>query len=56
MGNKTLKFFAGGNHSFTGIVNHTGQDLRPGKNSGRRSEGASMSPWSRLVQVVNVLH
>lgn len=34
MGNKILKIFAGGNHSFTGIVNHTGEDLRPGKNSG----------------------
>ncbi|CCV15950.1 hypothetical protein MESS4_830170 [Mesorhizobium sp. STM 4661] len=36
MGNKPLKFFAVGNHSFTGIVNHTAQDLRPGKNSGSR--------------------
>jgi hypothetical protein len=56
MGNKTLKFFAGGNHSFTGIVNHTGQDLRPGKNSVADSEAVSMSPWSHLFQLINVMH
>ncbi len=32
-GNKFLKISAVGNHSFTGIVNHTRQDLRHGKNS-----------------------
>ena len=32
IGNKILRYFAGGNHSFTRIVNHTRQDLRQGKN------------------------
>ncbi|SIT56860.1 hypothetical protein BQ8794_30309 [Mesorhizobium prunaredense] len=56
MGNKFLKFFAGGNHSFTGIVNHTAQDLRPGKNSGPDAEARLASPWSHLVWLINVLH
>jgi hypothetical protein len=34
MENKILKILPNGNHSFTGIVNHTGQALRPGKNFG----------------------
>ncbi|CAI2933484.1 protein of unknown function [Aminobacter niigataensis] len=38
MENKLLKFFSAGNHSFTGIVNHTHRDLRPGKDSGFRRE------------------
>jgi len=44
MGNKLLKFFAVGNHSFTGIVNHTAEDLRPGKNSGFRREADQRVP------------
>ena len=34
IGNRLLRFFGPGNHSFTRIVNHTGQDLRRGKNPG----------------------
>ena len=36
MENKFLRFFAAGNLSFTGIVNHTRQDLRHGKNAAER--------------------
>ncbi|CDX28449.1 hypothetical protein MPL3356_80280 [Mesorhizobium plurifarium] len=56
MGNKALKIFAGGNHSFTGIVNHTGEDLRPGKNSGSRRKPGPASLWSHLGWLINVVH
>ena len=46
MGNDSLKFFHAGNHSFTGIVNHTGEDLRAGKNPCAKSNGDSDSDES----------
>jgi hypothetical protein len=44
--NEILKFFAGGNHSFTGIVNHTREDLRHGKDSG--FSGVASKPGLRV--------
>jgi hypothetical protein len=48
MENESLKFFSAGNHSFTGIVNHTGEDLRAGKNSppGENIENDSKESFS----------
>jgi len=48
MENEFLKFFSVGNHSFTGIVNHTGEDLRAGKNppAGENLENDSKESFS----------
>jgi RIO-like serine/threonine protein kinase len=54
MGNKILKFFRAGNHSFTGIVNHRAQDLRAGKNSGSGWKDPPMSPKSHLARLFKV--
>jgi hypothetical protein len=55
MGNKILKIFPASNHSFTGIVNHTAHDLRPGKNSGPL-DGEVVSQVNHLEVFLNVTH
>jgi hypothetical protein len=55
MENETLKIFAAGNHSFTGIVNHTRQDLRQGKNSGFLIETDKASQLNRLMLFLDVV-
>ena len=53
MENKFLRFFAPGNHSFTGIVNHKGEGLRAGKNSDANCywQASSLSHLRRLFDV-----
>jgi len=51
MGNEVLKYFAAGNHSFTGIVNHTRQDLRHGKDSHSSVENAQVESLESLSAV-----
>jgi hypothetical protein len=55
MGNEFLKIFAVGNLSFTGIVNHTLEDLRRGKNPGRAAKRCKASRQSRLARFPKVV-
>ena len=52
--NKFLTACAFGNGSFTGVVNHTGQGLRGGKNPVAKANDRKRNPQRRLLSFVNV--
>jgi hypothetical protein len=56
IGNEFLRFFGAGNHSFTGIVNHTRQDLRPGKNPAATWMPAGVNRMNHLKLFFHAIH